>query len=135
MPDSQSPRRPSVRDADLDRRFPPVRRIRKRSEYLRVQRAHRGTRSPHFIVILAPGPEAECRLGVTVSRKVGSAVERNRVKRRVREFFRLHRTKLQPAHDLLIIARAGADKLSFEDVESELAGTLGITIGCRRDGV
>jgi ribonuclease P protein component len=86
-------------------------------------------------VILAPGPEAECRLGVTVSRKVGSAVERNKVKRRVREFFRLHRTKLQPAHDLLIIARAGADKLSFKDVELELAETLGITADRGRDSV
>ena len=77
-------------------------------------------------MIFVPGPQPDCRLGVTVTRKVGNAVERNRVKRRVREFFRLHRNELQPAHDLLIIARAGADKLSFGDVESELARALGL---------
>ena len=77
-------------------------------------------------MIFVPGPERESRLGVTVTRRIGNAVQRNRVKRRVREFFRLHRHELQPAHDLLIIARAGADKLSFGDVESELARALGL---------
>jgi len=116
----------NARDAEQDRKFPRDRRLRKRSEFLRIQGSQRGTKTPHFIVILVAGPEEDCRLGVTVSRKVGCAVSRNRVKRRLREFFRVHRTKLQPAHDLLIIARAGADKLSFKDVESELAASLGI---------
>jgi ribonuclease P protein component len=93
---------------------------------LSLQLEHRGRKSSHFIVIFAAGSHAECRLGVTVSRKIGNAVARNRVKRLVREFFRLHRSELQPAHDLLIIARAGAEKLSFRDVESELSGALGI---------
>jgi ribonuclease P protein component len=96
-----------------------------------LQLGHRGTKSHHFIVILAPGAQQECRLGVTVSRKIGNAVRRNRVKRLVREFFRLHRSELQPAHDLLIIARAGAETLSFKDVESELASTLGIRCSSR----
>jgi ribonuclease P protein component len=80
-------------------------------------------------VIRAPGASTDARLGVTVSAKVGGAVQRNRIKRRVREFFRLHRSKLQPAQDLLIIARVGADKLSYRDVESELAQCLGIELG------
>jgi ribonuclease P protein component len=100
--------------------------LRKRGEFLSLQLGHRGRKSAHFIVIFAPGSQSDCRLGVTVSRKIGNAVRRNRVKRLVREFFRLHRSELQPAHDLLIIARAGAEKLSFRDVESELSGALGI---------
>jgi len=100
--------------------------LRKRAEFLSLQLEHRGKKSRHFIVILAAGSQTDCRLGVTVSRKIGDAVRRNRVKRLVREFFRLHRSELQPAHDLLVIARAGAEKLSFKDVESELASTLGI---------
>jgi len=128
--------RPSAREDSVDRLFPRTRRLRKRRDFLRIQRQYRGKgldkklerKSPHFVVILASGPEPECRLGVTVSRKVGSAVQRNAIKRRVREFFRNHRHKLQPAHDLLIIARAGADKLSYRDVESELAQVLGTAI-------
>ncbi len=104
-------------------------RMRKRRDFLRVQGRRGGKRSPHFVVILAPAPGPACRLGVTVSKRIGRAVQRNRVKRHVREFFRLHREELQPAHDLLIIARAGADRLSFRDVEAELAAVLAINAG------
>ena len=126
-----SPRRPSAPEGSSDRAFPRYRRVRKRAEFLNLQLEHRGKKSRHFIVILAPGSQPDCRLGVTVSRKIGNAVRRNRVKRLVREFFRLHRSELQPAHDLLVIARAGAEKLSFKDVESELASTLGIRCSSR----
>lgn len=46
------------------------------------------------------------------------------MKRRVREFFRLHRTKLQPGSDIVVIVRAGAETLGFKDVERELAAVL-----------
>ena len=121
-----SRRRPSEHGASSERGFPRRRRIRKRAEFLALQREHRGRKSRHFVLIVAPGPEQDSRLGVTVSRKIGNAVARNRIKRLVREFFRIHRSELQPALDLLIIARAGADKLSFKDVESELGKALGI---------
>ena len=91
---------------------------------MQLQRGYRGKKTAHFIVILAASPDAQGRLGITVSRRVGCSVERNRVKRRVREFFRLHRHELQPAHDLLVIARTGAEKLSYKDVESELSAAL-----------
>ena len=120
----RSPHRRSAPAGKIETRYPRRRRLRKRSEFLRLQRAQRGRRTRHFIVIVAAGPEPEGRLGVTVSRKIGSAVARNRVKRLVREFFRLRRHELQPAHDLLVIARSGADKLSYRDVESELVDAL-----------
>jgi len=125
--DLRSPRRQNAPDARHDRKYPQSRRIRRRAEYLRIQGSSRGKKSPHFIVICIAGSGVESRLGVTASRRVGTAVERNRIKRRVREFFRLHRHRLQPAHDLLIIARAGAEQLSYKDVESELAHALGIS--------
>lgn len=120
----RSRRHPSGPVDSTDKRYPRRLRIRKRWEFVRLQRGHRGKKTAHFVVILVPRPGGESRLGVTVSRKVGSAVQRNRVKRRVREFFRLYRHELQPAHDLLVIARSGAEKLSFKDVESELAAAL-----------
>jgi len=79
-------------------------------------------------VLQAASPVSETRIGVTASRKIGGAVQRNRVKRWVREYFRLNRTELQPGSDIIVIARAGADKLSYKDVERELGAVL------KRDG-
>ena len=61
------------------------------------------------------------RLGVTVSRRIGNAVIRNRVKRRVREIFRGRiRDTLNPGTSLVVIARAGAGSLATTSIADEL---------------
>lgn len=61
------------------------------------------------------------RVGITVSRKVGSAVIRNRVKRWLREFVRLHPHWLPTSYDVVIIARKTAGQLrSYHDVVADL---------------
>ncbi len=70
--------------------YPKSRRLRKRAEYLAVQRGGKTQHSRYFVVVSEPGAEEQRagRLGITVSKKVGNAVIRNRVKRVVREFAR-----------------------------------------------
>jgi ribonuclease P protein component len=51
---------------------------------------------------------------------VGNAVVRNRVKRRLREFVRLHRRDLPPGRDFVVIAKPGAAELSYADLVTEL---------------
>jgi ribonuclease P protein component len=51
---------------------------------------------------------------------VGNAVVRNRVKRRLREFVRLHRHDLPPARDFVVIAKPGAAELSYAELVAEL---------------
>lgn len=75
-------------------------------------------------VVLAVRSEAPAlrgtRLGVTVSRRVGGAVVRNRVKRRIRVWFRHAREKLAPGLDLVVIARRAAAELDSSAMEAEL---------------
>jgi ribonuclease P protein component len=78
--------------------------------------------SANFVVLAAPrrDPRESPRLGITVTRRVGNAVVRNRVKRRVREAFRHQRSELRHPLDVIVIARKGAVNLASAEVESEL---------------
>jgi ribonuclease P protein component len=105
-------------------KFPKSARLRKRPEFLKLSRAGRKQQSANFVVISKPNDRAETRLGITVSGKVGNSVVRNRIKRRVREFFRRHRSELAPACDLLIIARTSAADLPAKSVGAELERVL-----------
>ena len=64
------------------------------------------------------------RLGITVSRKVGNAVVRNRFKRRIRAWFRANREELAAPVDLVVIARLPAGKLSFAELDLRLRELL-----------
>ena len=62
----------------------------------------------------------EARIGITVSRRVGGAVVRNRIKRRIREWFRRSRSSIPQHLDLLVIARGGAGGLGGREVGDRL---------------
>jgi ribonuclease P protein component len=107
-------------------RFQPVDRLRRSVEFQQVIRRGRRVAGAAFVVICAPRrdrPEAArpIRLGITVSRKVGNAVVRNRVKRRIREWFRAGRGALGAGVDLVVIGRAAAAALPSADLVAELS--------------
>ena len=98
-------------------------RLRRRSEYLRVQAQGKRIYSRHFGVTLAPPEAAGPRLGLVVTRRFGKAVQRNRMKRLLREFFRRHKRRL-PSRDLVIMAKKGAEVLNYNQVAEELGRLL-----------
>ncbi len=103
-----------------DQRLRKEERLRCRREFLRVQRkGNRGVTS-HFVVYARIVPtQAFSRLGLTVSRKVGNAVVRNKVKRRLREIFRRNKQHFPVGYDFVMIARPGTVELSFEELHQQ----------------
>ena len=99
--------------------YPSTARLRKRAEFLRLKDSVRKFASRGILVVWQANDLAHARLGVTVSKKVGCAVTRNRVKRFVRETFR-NNLLLLPAVDLNVIARSEAAAMDFHALQQEL---------------
>ncbi len=99
-------------------------RISRKRDYLTVYQQGVRSHSKHFTIIVYKNEMGVSRLGITVSKKVGSAVERNRIKRLVREFFRLNSSRLSTPQDIVIIAKRNMPELAYQDVYTELGNHL-----------
>ncbi len=110
--------------------FPRSVRITRPADYKRVFEQGRKVVGVHFICYAVRGEEGEgCRLGFAVSRKTGNAVARNRTKRRLREYFRLHRPLFAPDMLVVVVARPGCAELTAGECAQELESLF------RRGGV
>ena len=105
--DEQLPRAPTPRR-------PRRGRLSRSAEFERAYRQGRSHGNRHFVVYTFPRDAggAETRLGLSVSRKVGGATERNRVKRLVREAFAAESAVVPERHDVVVVARPGAHELA-----------------------
>jgi ribonuclease P protein component len=111
--------------------FPRRLRLQRRREFLRVQRSGHKHHTRHFLVFVAasglregadPEDAGECptRLGITVTRKIGKAVLRNRIKRLVREAFRRERTRFVDGLDMVWVAKREAAEVTLEAVREDM---------------
>jgi ribonuclease P protein component len=99
-------------------------RILKRKDFVNLNRLGKRQHTPHFTIIFNRNWLGTTRLGIAVSKKTGNSVKRNRVKRLVREFFRLHKAHFPRGYDLLIIARKGATDLDTRRIREELGAFI-----------
>jgi ribonuclease P protein component len=107
--------------------FPKEARLLARHEFLLLQQRGKKRHGQHFLVITAPGRTQRSRLGITTSRRFGKSVDRNRMKRLLREFFRERQHALFPAVDIVIIPKAGAQQLSLPQIDAELERLLSLS--------
>ena len=103
-------------------------RLRKRSEFLRAQ-AHGRRRSGRHLVVYAMAWRSDAlprvsRLGITVSRRIGGAVVRNRVKRWLRESYRRLAGGLPSLADRVVIAKPSAGASTYQIIDTELRHLL-----------
>jgi ribonuclease P protein component len=103
--------------------FPKAERLLKRHEFLRLSGHGRKIHTQNFIVLRADSSGPSARIGATVSRRTGNAVVRNRIKRMIREFYRLNKGLFVSA-DYNIIAKPGAARLEFPETIRELTRAL-----------
>jgi ribonuclease P protein component len=102
--------------------FTKIDRILKRKDYLRLSRLGKRVQNSHFLALISPSLSEHSRLGITVTKKVGIAVTRNRIKRLVREYYRKNRHHLTGRLDISIIAKKEAATLSREETYRSLKG-------------
>ena len=96
--------------------------MRQRADFLRTFQKGEHRKTLHFRVSLCPNHLPQKRLGITVGKKVGGAVGRNRLKRMIREFFRLNKDLFPGSSDVVISAREGAADLNYWQLSEELRG-------------
>lgn len=106
-------------------RFPRQARILRHSDFDRVYKQGRRHFVGHMVFFyLARKPEQRCRVGLTVGRTLGGAVERNRIKRRLREAIRLKLSLLGAAADVIIHPKKSAATAEFCELLREVGAAF-----------
>ena len=96
---------------------------------------HTSGQADSYLVLYARKNRSEFnRVGITVSKKLGHAVVRNRVRRRLREIYRLNAHKFKPGYDIVIVARSRSVGAEYQKLESGVlnaCGKLGLLLEAR----
>jgi len=100
--------------------FPKTRRLTRPAEFEHVKKNGRVHRGRLLVISVVPANDADpFRAGFVTSRALGSAVVRNRVRRRLREIVRKHQREIADGVWIVTIARASAGRASYEQLEAE----------------
>ncbi|EPX64072.1 MULTISPECIES: ribonuclease P protein component [Cystobacter] len=105
-----------------DERFPKALRLLKRREFLEVQEKGQKVPVECLLGLVRPNGRPHCRVGLTISSKVGNAVERARLRRLLRECFRKRHGQWPPGVDVVLVVRQSAKDAPFPVVSRAFDG-------------
>ena len=100
--------------------FSKAERLRKRREFLGVYERGDKIQSTYFVLYMLENGRPHHRLGITASRKIGRAVVRNRIKRRLREIFRTNKQAVFPHCDLVVNAKRSAARARNQQIQEDI---------------
>ena len=99
--------------------------LKKNHEFRRLYNKGKSAASQCVVVYSRRNGKAENRLGVTVSTKIGGAVQRNRIRRRLKEIYRLNEEKLAAGYDVVIVARMRSRFAGYRELETSVMALFG----------
>jgi len=94
--------------------------LRKNSEFQTVFKKGKSKANKYFVMYVLKNGSDKNLLGISVSKKVGNSVIRHRIKRLVKESYRLHEDMFNSGLNIVVIARKGSDELDYSQIEKSL---------------
>lgn len=101
-------------------------RLADSADFRRVREQGRCWSDPRLVLCTYPNSQASLRVGYSVSKRIGGAVRRNRIKRLMRESIRAYCDLLEPGWDIVIIARQRVSLANYWDVQCSVGHLLGL---------
>ena len=99
--------------------------LTKNNEFKRLYNRGKSAASKYVVVYCSRTGKADNRLGITVSSKLGGAVQRNRIRRRLKEIYRLNEHSLRAGYNIVLVARQRSRDAVWSELESSVLALFG----------
>lgn len=102
-------------------------RLRKNMEFKRVYNGGKNYWNRNLILYVRKNDLKNSRIGITITKKIGNAVVRNRIRRRMKEIIRLRLGNIKNGYDLILIPKKNVIDISYKDLESAMVHIMSIS--------
>lgn len=102
-------------------------RLRKNLEFRKVYNNGKNFWNRNLVLYIRKNDLEETRLGLTITKKIGNAVVRNKIRRRLKEIYRLNLYRVKSGYDLIIIPKKNVVNISYKELENALIHILKIS--------